>query len=112
MIKNFLDDYVEEQKSKYDLQTIKDIEKEKKFHGQPSDGSGGHQVPYDPNVFREKESDGTLGPYDFTKAPGYDEKIVRHNLNKVLRPKSAIIKAPSLNKSVIVQEKPNYVEKN
>lgn len=48
-----------------------------------------YQVPYDGKQF-------LVGPneYDFTSAPDYDEKIVRANLNSVVRPKTAVIKAP------------------
>ena len=81
----------------------------------PSDAASAgvcRSYPYDPNEFRETDKNGKLGSYDFTKALGYDEQIVRHNLNKVKRPKTAIIKAPALHKSVIIVEKPNYVESN
>jgi len=54
--------------------------------------------------------------YDFTKMPGkfvkYDEDIVRFNINKVARPKTAIVIAPSAVKPVILPEKVDFVERN
>ena len=96
------------------MRTIKELEKEKKNSGssQPSETVTASRIPYDPNEFRDREKDGTLGAYDFTRAPGYDEEIVRHNLNKVVRPKTAVIRAPILHKSVVIKEKTNYVEMN
>ena len=52
------------------------------------------------------------GWYDFTKAYGYDEELVRHNLNSVKRPDTAHILAPSLVKEVIKKEKPDFVRLN
>jgi hypothetical protein len=54
--------------------------------------------------------------YDFTRMPGkcvkYDEEVVRFNINKVARPKTAIVIAPSVVKPVIMPEKVDFVEKN
>lgn len=54
--------------------------------------------------------------YDFTRMPGknvkYDEEVVRFNLNKVARPKTAIVIAPSAVKQVVVPEKVNFIDKN
>ena len=52
------------------------------------------------------------GLYDFTKAYGYDEELVRHNLNYVKRPDTAHILAPSLVKEVVKKEKPDFVRLN
>ena len=50
--------------------------------------------------------------YDFTKAHGYDEDLVRHNLNKVVRPQTANILAPPLVKEIVKKEKPDFVKLN
>jgi hypothetical protein len=52
------------------------------------------------------------GLYDFTKAHGYDEDLVRHNLNYVVRPITAHVLAPTLVKEVINKEKPDFVKLN
>jgi len=52
------------------------------------------------------------GFYDFTLAFGYNEELVRHNLNSVVRPNTAHIVAPSLIKQVVKKEKPNFVKMN
>jgi len=70
--------------------------------------SSGRKSIYDPKEFQE----GDDGPYDFTQAPGYDEEIVRHNLNQVLRPKTAVVRAPTLQKEIIIYPEPNYVQIN
>ena len=65
------------------------------------------RIPYDPKKFIDKD-----GEYDFTKAPGYNESIVRNNLNHVKRPATAIVKAPTLEKIIEVIPKPNYIDLN
>ena len=52
------------------------------------------------------------GQYDFTRAYGYDEDLVRHNLNHVVRPTTAQVVAPPLVKPKVKVEKPNFVKKN
>ena len=52
------------------------------------------------------------GIFDFTKAHDYNEDLVRYNLNKVVRPVTALIKAPTLVKEIIIKEKPDFVRQN
>ena len=63
---------------------------------------------YDPNIYR----DGLGGPFDFTLAEGYNEDIVRNNLNSVKHPNDIEIKAPTLKKQKVAVDKPNYVNLN
>ena len=71
-----------------------------------SNGGAGYKE-YNPKEFQVQP-----GVYDFRKAPNYDEEIVRYNLNKVKRPKTAKILAPSLVKEVEVKKVPNFVKMN
>ena len=67
------------------------------------------------NGYREynpKEFQVSPGVFDFRKAPNYDEEIVRYNLNKVNRPKTAKVIAPTLVKEVEVKKVPNFVRLN
>jgi len=65
------------------------------------------RIPYDPKNFIDED-----GAYDFTRAPGYDESIVRNNLNKVKRPSTAVVSKPTLQKIIEVVPKPNYIGMN
>lgn len=69
--------------------------------------NGSNYKEYNPKEFQVEP-----GVYDFRKAPGYDEDIVRYNLNKVKRPKTAKILAPTLVKEVEVKEAPNFIKMN
>ena len=77
-----------------------------KSAGLGKDTNGGYRE-YNPKEFQVEP-----GVFDFRKAPGYDEEIVRHNLNQVKRPKTAKILAPSLVKEVEVKTVPNFVKLN
>ena len=116
-IKNFFETYIDLQK--YDLKTIKELEEERKKGGGQANkekvevqerGDGDTYIrrdEYDPKDFVDNR-----GGFDFTKAPGYDESIVRNNLNKVIRPSTAIVSAPPLEKIIEVVAKPNYIDMN
>lgn len=52
------------------------------------------------------------GQFDFSLAPMYDEEYVRSNINRVKRPSTAIVKAPTAIKVIEVREEPNFIELN
>ncbi len=63
-------------------------------------------------MFDPKKLQVKPGLYDFTRAHGYDEDLVRYNLNKVVRPQTAQILAPPLVKEIVKKEKPDFVKMN
>ena len=75
-------------------------------------GSSGGFSSANYREYNPKEFQVEPGVFDFRKAPGYDEEIVRHNLNKVKRPKTAKIVAPALVKEVEIKETPNFILRN
>ena len=62
------------------------------------------QEKYDPKKLQVEP-----GHFDFTAAFMYDEELVRHNLNAVVRPNNVQVVAPALVKPVIKKPKPNFV---
>ena len=65
------------------------------------------KVDYDPSRFRNEN-----GHFDFTNAPGYDEEVVRFNINKVKHPENMVIAKPTAVKEVYVPPKSDFVQKN
>jgi hypothetical protein len=51
--------------------------------------------PHDPNIYDPTVYINKNGEYDFTTAPGYNEDVVRFNINKVKHPRSMVIVAPT-----------------
>ena len=76
---------------------MKDSSKEhKKILGKDKD--------YDATKYKNEQ-----GEYDFTKAPGYNEEIVRFNINKVKHPPGMVIVAPTAVEEKIVIPPTNFV---
>lgn len=64
----------------------------------------GKDKDYDATRFKNER-----GEYDFTKAPGYDEKIVRYNINKVKHPPDMVIVAPTAVEEKVIIPPTNFV---
>lgn len=69
-------------------------------------------APIDPNIYDPSRYRNKNGEYDFTTAPGYNEDVVRYNINKVLHPNGMVILAPTAQPVIVPKPKPNYVRIN
>jgi len=67
----------------------------------------GKDKDYDATRYKNEQ-----GEYDFTKAPGYNEQIVRYNINKVKHPSDMVIVAPTAVEEKIIIPPTNFVQKN
>ena len=68
-----------------------------------------HESQVEYTVQNFKNSNGQL---DYTKAPGYDESIVRSNINKVRHSSQCDIVAPTPIKEVVVEPPTDYFIEN
>lgn len=66
------------------------------------------QKPYDPKEFKDKKTK----EIDFRKADGYDEDLVRANLNRVKRDYETCVVAPTLQKEIVYIPPTNFVKEN
>ena len=67
----------------------------------------GRDKNYDATKYKNEK-----GEYDFTKAPGYNEDVVRYNINKVKHPPGMVIIAPTAVKEIIFIPPTNFVTRN